>query len=1414
MWKFVLGFILLYSFLFSELLSSTNKDDLADRKTKRLSSMHERRKADNGKLPKYFQKNLPQHSEYIPDPDFADMRRDTIKQRKAKSNRILNQRQQIQKGAASIPTLGTPMTVGFVDSLSPEWKVNYGSNSITHTHVIQSMAIDSVGNVYITGNMDDYWEFLTIKYNKDGEKIWQNKFLDGEVKNIAVDKYGKNIYILGIADEYNLVLIKYDSLGNQTWVGFEEFFYLDYETPFDLKMDSNGNIYILSLDLYDGWIYSYLVVKYNPNGIREWRRQYARPDDGQDCLPKAFAVDKNGDVYVTGWSEFEGTYYDIVTVKYSTSGSLIWTKIYKGKFEAEDLPTDIAVDASGFVYVVGNTYAREDDMDYILLKYSPNGTLRWKRIYNTGDHDEDAAFIGVDGSNRIYLTSSFGTIRYTSSGALQWIDGDGYPIGTDGVGLNFDKMNNVYIISKYRDEHSINICTPEGDWFESFDGFAVGINNNRNLYIASRGGWYDDAGVYKIDSLFGFLWRQLPFSYKTSNDQFIDLVSDKNGNIYVASTNYLTLKYDSTGTLQWNKTVNTGFPYRTNSMAIDSSGNVFVTGFLDDYYYGGSSWDFLTIKYDPHGNQIWSDRFNGPENYFDIPYDLASDINSNLYVAGRSRVAGNSDYTIIKYNPAGIRQWVSFYNGPTNLRDVACDIALDKKGFIYVTGTSYDTLKKHDDYVTIKYDTSGTTQWISRFNGPVVSDMGSNVAIYNNFVSLAVDDSDNVYVAGSIYLDSLSGEAFVLIKYNQIGEQQWFATYTSDLMNGRDKCYLLALDREGNIYLTGNSETGATSSGRFEFVTIKYNPSGVRQWLRRYPGRFLMSNNWVTDISVNDFGDVYINGTGERTAGGSEFVTIKYRTDGSLQWISRNVDPQFSASTPSSMTIADNGNIFVGGTSSNRQEGSFSTLIKFVENVNISLSSEEIIFGEVSLGCVADTTVVVYNPGNVTVNVSPFSLDSNFTVLTKNVQIRPREHASIKLYYFPTIAGAKTGRIVFKIKESGKSDTINVEGNAVGEFEPRWMISENPSGWNLISTPYSEANCPRTVPGLFEFDGNYQARNQMIPGKGYWLKIQEGSFLFVGYPNLNETTYVHSGWNLIGSITNQLHQSSIITDPPDNIMSPLYGYKTGYFFTDSIVPGKAYWVKFRSSGSLILSNDGTTLKTEKIIATNNELEKFNSLTLQDANDQIQRLYFDKKPSNDFADNLYELPPVPPSGIFDARFASQRMLEVVEENNFGKFPIQISSAEYPITLSWKMNNSSTTAYIKIDNQEILLRSEGKVTISNPDSRITLKLNGTPDLPREFTLEQNYPNPFNPVTNLKYQLPASSKVALRIYNIMGQEVKTLVDEVQDAGYKTVEWNSTNNFGKTVASGVYFYKIDAVGVNEPSKTFVQVRKMILLK
>jgi photosystem II stability/assembly factor-like uncharacterized protein len=96
-----------------------------------------------------------------------------------------------------------------------------------------------------------------------------------------------------------------------------------------------------------------------------------------------------------------------------------------------------------------------------------------------------------------------------------------------------------------------------------------------------------------------------------------------------------------------------------------------------------------------------------------------------------------------------------------------------------------------------------------------------------------------------------------------------------------------------------------------------------------------------------------------------------------------------------------------------------------------------------------------------------------------------------------------------------------------------------------------------------------------------------------------------------------------------------------------------------------------------------------------------------------------------------------------------------------------------------------------------------------LPKKYELLQNYPDPFNPTTTIRYQIPAFSKVLIRIYNVLGQEVATLVNEQKKAGTYSVEWNASS-----APSGVYFYRTEVVPLSGKASTFRDVKKMVLLK
>src|SRR5689334_19547988 len=159
-------------------------------------------------------------------------------------------------------------------------------------------------------------------------------------------------------------------------------------------------------------------------------------------------------------------------------------------------------------------------------------------------------------------------------------------------------------------------------------------------------------------------------------------------------------------------------------------------------------------------NEQWVSRYNGPGNASDIARDVAVDAAGNVYVTGTSTGSGTfADYATIKYNSAGVQQWIARYNGPGNFFDEPADLAIDNAGNVYVTGYSGNA-GGNDDYATIKYNSAGVVQWVSRYNGPNDSTDAAT--------SLAVDAAGNVYVTGRSA--GIGSELdYATIKYNSAG---------------------------------------------------------------------------------------------------------------------------------------------------------------------------------------------------------------------------------------------------------------------------------------------------------------------------------------------------------------------------------------------------------------------------------------------------------------------------------------------------------------------------------------------------------------------------------------------------------------------------------------------------------------------
>ena len=143
----------------------------------------------------------------------------------------------------------------------------------------------------------------------------------------------------------------------------------------------------------------------------------------------------------------------------------------------------------------------------------------------------------------------------------------------------------------------------------------------------------------------------------------------------------------------------------------------------------------------------------------------------------------------------------------------------------------------------------------------------------------------------------------------------------------------------------------------------------------------------------------------------------------------------------------------------------------------------------------------------------------------------------------------------------------------------------------------------------------------------------------------------------------------------------------------------------------------------------------------------------------------------------------------------------------VSLRFEGNDPITLEPTKISRQD------GISLISTEAKGLEFEFNTTPvakpkkELPSSFSLSQNHPNPFNPSTIILYALPQGAHVNLVIYNVLGQKVKTLVDDFQTAGFQSVEWDGTNDNGSVTSSGIYFYKLVA-------GDFTQTKKMVMLK
>lgn len=338
------------------------------------------------------------------------------------------------------------------------------------------------------------------------------------------------------------------------------------------------------------------------------------------------------------------------------------------------------------------------------------------------------------------------------------------------------------------------------------------------------------------------------------------------------------------------------------AMCVDAAGNTYLAGNAGVSY----NVDTLTCKLAPDGAVLWSSTFDGPAQWHDTISDVALGPDGSVYAVGSTPGAMMfADLLVLKYDPADGRLiWSSTYDGGSGISDGGLRVAVDREGNVYAGGS---TVGDGGDCLTVKFDSNGSVQWASVWDGPAGAPY-SQEAVRD----IAVDPDGNVVIIADGVMNSLHPD-YVVIKYDAAdGSQIWWNRWG---LNGDETPVDMAIDRAGDIYVTGSAFSSSVQFGTVKFqgrdgqiLWAEYDRTGYR--------------GWATALSLDGQGGVYVTGTtdphGDQSKMMHNFYTVKRDgASGALLWTHEYGDACLRCYDASSDVIVDRGgHVFVVGTTS------------------------------------------------------------------------------------------------------------------------------------------------------------------------------------------------------------------------------------------------------------------------------------------------------------------------------------------------------------------------------------------------------------------------------------------------------------------------------------------------------------------
>ncbi|WP_266205271.1 SBBP repeat-containing protein [Pontibacter kalidii] len=579
-----------------------------------------------------------------------------------------------------------------------------------------------------------------------------------------------------------------------------------------------------------------------------WSQRFDAQGPGNETL-QASVLDEAGNLYLTGTSYTTDTQHnsEIVTAKYAPSGELLWTNRFVMPYDTNAVVFSeearaIALDEAGGVYVAG-----------VLRNTSStrNGSILTFRL-----NAED----GAQTWHAVHGQGNYGTSSLMEPAALA-VDKQGGLYVTGVTDNSAGAYGFDYITLKY------STASGEQAWVQTYNGARNHNDEARAIAVDGKGGVY------------------------VTGTSLVDI--DMWGSRYA----YVTLKYNGAdGTQVWRAQYAEGVGVLNDPKAIvlDGMGGVYVAGTSQ-----GDGKDFATVKYaEATGTELWAARYSRSMGDDEVS-DLAVDGAGGVYVTGRS--AGTStltDFTTVSYQAQdGQQAWVKHYADSQGRTSIARSIAVGERGEVYVTGQSYGH-NSIASLVTLAYHSAdGAEKW--RAEQSDLSSPGDR-----SFV--LVGANGKVYAVGSAYKTATRDNDFILSQYSASEGAQLWTTRFEGLSSTDDAGLAVAVDAEGNTYVTGITHSLGKLTGG---VVVKYAPSGERLWVRQYDEEKIER---FDAIALDNAGGVYVAGT----AGQYDYLTMKLKAeDGAVVWMATYDGGANEFDIAKSVVVDAAGGVYVTGTS-------------------------------------------------------------------------------------------------------------------------------------------------------------------------------------------------------------------------------------------------------------------------------------------------------------------------------------------------------------------------------------------------------------------------------------------------------------------------------------------------------------------